>query len=70
MIYNGIMSNLFGKDREEAMAVIDDDEKFDKWREDFDRRKQAEASASPGKPGRVPIDKETYLAKAEWKPPE
>ena len=60
-----MLANLYGQDREEALAVIDNDAEFDKWMEGYREQRRAEAAAlakSQGK-GRAArgLSKEEYL---------
>lgn len=50
-LYNNVHKNLMGDDREEAMAVIEDDEKFDRWLQDYDeqQKRKAKNPATGGK---------------------
>jgi hypothetical protein len=51
-LYGSVRNNLFGEDKQDALTVIDDDDAFDRWMEEFERRQQLEsaARASVGKP--------------------
>jgi hypothetical protein len=63
MTYNNVMTNLMSEDRAAAMRVMHDDAAFDKWMEDFDRKRQSDSTSAPDKPGRVRVSKEEFLAK-------
>jgi hypothetical protein len=58
MLYSNIISELIGEDREEAMAVMDDDAAFDRWMKRYEQQ-QKMASRSKGK--KTAVDQETYL---------
>jgi len=47
-LYHGILTNLYGEDRDDALAVIDDDVAFDRWLANYNMK---QAQASKTKPG-------------------
>jgi anti-sigma-K factor RskA len=57
MLYANVIGELFGEDREEAMAVIDDDTAFDRWMKRWDQKQRMQAR-SKGK--QVPVDNDRY----------
>lgn len=59
LLYANITQELTGKDRDDALRVIDDDDAFDRWLKRF-QQSQGQAARTPGK---QVIDNETYLAK-------
>ena len=61
MIYANCYSNLHGEDRVRAIAAMQDDEEFDRWMEDFERR-QAEMSKPTPKGGKVAVSKDDYFS--------
>lgn len=66
MTYHSVMTNLIGQDREDAKRVIDDDEAFDAWLDDYERKKAREMAqvGKPGggkTPGRTSVGKEDFL---------
>jgi hypothetical protein len=70
-LYHGVLANLYGDDREEAVAVMDNDNKFDKWLIAFERKQKTSSTPPAATPARsrsksrgkkVPIDKDKYLA--------
>lgn len=66
MVYNSYLTNITGADRAEMLKVIDDDDAFDRWREQFDRK----MSAPPKSAGRVSMSKEDFInKKGTYRPP-
>jgi hypothetical protein len=69
-VYHNISSNLYGGDRAEALAVMDNDHAFDKWLASYDRKKSEELAAAErgantaggrsGK-GRAKVSKDEFL---------
>jgi hypothetical protein len=43
-LYYGVLNNLFGEERQAAVAVIDDDAAFDRWLVEFERQKANQAA--------------------------
>lgn len=62
-LYANILANLFGEDREEAVVVMDNDAKFDKWLLDYQAKKQREASKANKGGNKRNVSQEEYLAK-------
>lgn len=61
-LYHSVLTNLYGKDRHEALATLEDDEKFDRWLSDFERKSQAAHQASErGKGGGEQVSRAQYL---------
>lgn len=67
MTYCNVYTNMVGEDRAEALRVIEDDEKFDRWLQDFDRKQQMRSTRQDTTSGRkkrpANISKEEFLAR-------
>jgi hypothetical protein len=63
-LYNNIATNIMGDDREDMLAVWDDDDQFDMWLKKLDATQRAKRKPG-GKPGqeKVGITNEEYLKK-------
>jgi hypothetical protein len=62
--YAGVIQNLYGKDRQDALDAMDDDAAFDRWMANYSRKQQQDSQRSGGsksRSGKTAIDKDTYL---------
>lgn len=59
-LYNNIATNIIGDDRDEMLAVWDDDDKFDVWLKRLDSKNRASRRSGKEK---VAISNEEYLKK-------
>lgn len=41
-LYHGVVNNLYGKDRSEALEAMKDDEEFDRWMAAYETKKAVE----------------------------
>lgn len=60
-LYDGVLSNVFGNDRKDAISVIDDDVRFDRWLEAYESKQ----SQPQGSGGTVSAPKEKILKQFE-----
>lgn len=58
--YYNVINNLYGKDRDEAIRAIDDDDAFDRWEKSYSRKQAMEAA---GKGDKAPVTKEGFVKK-------
>jgi len=58
-MYANVLNNLSGPDRDEAMEVLDNDAKFDRWMQKFHDRMRREMAPSGGRG----VSQEEYLTK-------
>jgi hypothetical protein len=67
MMYDNVLTQLYGEERESAIRVMDDDQAFDRWLEDYQRKQALNASAasSPGG-GQKRVDKKDFLKKRTY----
>lgn len=57
-VYSGVLGHVMGKDRADALAVLDDDARFDRWMVEYSKK-----TSEPAKTGRQSISKEQYMSK-------
>lgn len=59
-----MLTNLYGKDREDAVAVIDDDNRFDRWLNEYETKKNMEINQMEGgssSAGKHKMSGESYI---------
>lgn len=67
------MTNLMGEDRADALSAMHDDQEFDRWQEEYERKRarmeanmgKQQAGGGSKKPGRVSVSKEEFLKRME-----
>jgi hypothetical protein len=59
MLYSNVTGELIGEDREAALAVIDDDEAFDRWLRKYDQNQRPKNKLK----GNTSVDQQTFLEK-------
>lgn len=45
-LYHGVLTNLYGEDRDAAVQAMDNDAEFDRWMAAYERKMAAERSAA------------------------
>jgi hypothetical protein len=61
-LYASLLSNLYGEERDEMVAVMDNDDAFDRWLVTFDAKRRKEMGGGKSK-GQHSISNDEYLAK-------
>lgn len=60
--YYDVRANLWGEDRDEAVKAMEDDDKFDRWMAEYDRKQKLKsAAAKSGSKGGTRISQADYL---------
>ena len=72
-LYHGVINNLFGRDRQDAIKAMQDDADFDRWIVQYETKRASEdrgesnpstpTGRSPGPRGKVAMSKEAYIKK-------
>lgn len=60
-LYFSVANNVFGEDRIKMVAAWDDDEKFDRWLEEMDKKRKMQDN--PKAKDKTYISNEEYLRK-------
>lgn len=67
-LYYGVLNNLFGDERAEAVKVMDDDAAFDRWLLELERERESQAAqrrresnAPATKRTSKPVSKEKFM---------
>jgi hypothetical protein len=65
MTYHGVLANLHGPDRDDAVKAMDDDAEFDRWSREYEQKVQDQMAKAQGKRsgGGLRISQEEYLAR-------
>jgi hypothetical protein len=66
-LYYGVMANLFGEDKDDAVEAMDNDSEFDKWLESYQKKQQRQLRGSNTPSSGKTISKEAVLARMRGK---